>query len=83
MASKEEFNCKYNLDYKIVNTMYVFQSWKDDAWKDIDLQRGCEEKALKKARYLMRKFHTPIRTIQVKETTVQTSDYELLEVLKP
>lgn len=83
MASKEDFNCGYNLDYKIVDTMYVFQSWKDDVWKDIDLQRGCEEKALKKTKYLMRKFRTPIRVIQVKETTVQTSDYELLEVFKP
>lgn len=83
MPSKEEFDCKYNLDYKIVNTMYIFQSWKDNVWKDIDSQRGCAEKAAKRARYLMRKYHTPIRTIQVKETTVQTSDYKLLEVLKP
>ena len=83
MASKEKFNCKYNFDYRIVNTTYVFQCRKDGIWKDIDYRRGCKVKVLKIARYLMREFNTPIRVIQVKETAVQTSDYELMEVLEP
>lgn len=81
MASKEMFNCKYNLDYEIVDTMYIFQAFKDDVWRDIDLQRGCEEKAFKKSRYLRNRLRLPIRIIQVKETTIQTSDYELLGVI--
>lgn len=81
MASKETFNCKYNLDYKTVSTVYIVQTWQDNTWWDTDITRGCVGDAYRRARYLRNKLHTSVRIIRVTETTMQTSDYELLEEL--